>query len=80
MALAFVFASIQRQMKNFFVSGLVFFAAGVYRLAENVFPGRAVWPVGLLTLGLTLMVAAAYYAPIRVALLGPKKFFGKLQS
>jgi hypothetical protein len=32
----FVFASIQRQMKTF-VSGLVFFAIGVYRLQQNVF-------------------------------------------
>jgi len=79
-ALAFVFASIQRQMKNFFVSGLVFFAVGSYRLQQNVFPGRAGWPVGLLAAGMMLMVAGAYYAPLRVALLGPKKIFRKLQS
>ena len=79
-ALAFVFASIPRQMKNFFVSGLVFFAAGVYRLQQEVFPGRAAWPVGLVAAGLALMLAAAYYAPLRVALLGPKKIFRKLQS
>lgn len=73
-ACAFVFASIPRQMKNFFASGLVFFAIGVYRLQQNVFPGRAVWPVMLLTVGLTLMVAAANYAPIRVALGRTVKF------
>ena len=67
-ACVFVFASIPRQMKNFFASGLLFFAIGVYRLQQNVFPGRAIWPVLLLTAGLTLMVAAANYAPIRVAL------------
>jgi len=67
-ACVFVFASIPRQMKNFFASGLVFFAIGVYRLQQNVFPERAVWPVMLLTAGLTLMVAAANYAPLRVAL------------
>ncbi|MBS1858812.1 MAG: serine/threonine protein kinase [Acidobacteria bacterium] len=80
MALAFVFSAIPRQMKNFFVTGLVFFAAGAYRLQENVFPGRAGWPAALLTAGLTLMIAAAWYAPLRVALLGPKKFLRKLQS
>ena len=73
-ACGFVFASIPRQMKNFFASGLLFFAIGVYRLQQNVFPGRAVWPVLLLTLGLTLMVAAANYAPIRVALGRAVKF------
>ena len=80
MALVFVFSSIPRQMKNFFVSGLVFFAAGVYRLQQEVFPGRAAWPVGLVAAGLALMLAAAYYSPLRVALLGPKKIFRKLQS
>ena len=63
----FVFASIPRQMKNFFASGLLFFAIGVYRLQQQVFPGRAFWPVLLLGAGLTLMLAAANYAPLRVA-------------
>jgi len=76
-ACVFVFASIPRQMKNFFASGLVFFAIGVYRLQQNVFPGRAVWPVLLLTAGLTLMVAAANYAPIRVALGRALRFGGR---
>ena len=67
-ACVFVFASIPRQMKNFFASGLVFFAIGVYRLQEDVFRGRAGWPVFLLACGLALMVAAANYAPLRVAL------------
>jgi hypothetical protein len=66
----FVFASIPRQMKNFFVSGLVFFAIGVYRLQQNVFPGRAAWPVALLAAGMALMVAAANYAPLKVRWMG----------
>ena len=65
-AAIFVFASIPRQMKNFFVSGLVFFAAGVYRLQQNVFPRRAVWPAALLVTGMALMLAAANYAPLLV--------------
>jgi serine/threonine protein kinase len=67
-ACAFVFASIQRQMKNFFVSGMIFFAIGVYRLQQNVFPDRAIWPVTLLATGLLLMIAATNYAPIKVGL------------
>ena len=67
-ALVFVFSSIPRQMKNFLVSGLVFLAIGVYRLQQHVFPGKASWPVLLLLCGLTLMVAASNYAPLRVSL------------
>ena len=73
-ASVFVFASIQRQMKNFFVSGLVFFAIGVYRLQQNVFPGRAAWPVALLAAGMALMIAAANYAPLKVRWMGLAKF------
>ena len=40
-ACVFVFASIPRQMKNFFVSGLLFFAIGVFRLQQDVFHDRA---------------------------------------
>ena len=68
-AWAFVFASIPRQMKNFFVSGLVFFAIGVYRLQQHAFPNQALWPAALLAVGLLLMVAATNYAPIKVGLL-----------
>ena len=50
-ACVFVFASIQRQMKNFFVSGLVFLAIGAYRLQQKVFPGHAAWPLALLGRG-----------------------------
>ena len=67
-ACVFVFASIPRQMKNFFVSGLVFFAIGVFRLQQDVFEDRARLPVFLLACGLGLMVAAAHYAPLRVAM------------
>jgi predicted Ser/Thr protein kinase len=72
-ACLFVFASIPRQMKNFFVSGLFFFAIGVYRLQQNVFPNRALWPVTLLATGLLLMIAATNYAPIKVGLLRLRK-------
>jgi hypothetical protein len=67
-AAAFVFASIPRQMKNFFVSGMIFLAIGIYRVQEEIFPGRAFWPVSLVVLGLALMLAATNYAALRVAL------------
>ncbi len=67
-ACVFVFGSIPRQMKNFFASGLLFLAIGVYRLQQEVFPNHAVWPVFLLATGLALMVAAANYAPLKVAM------------
>ena len=67
-ACAFVFASIPRQMKNFFASGLLFFGIGVFRLQKEVFENRAGWPVFLLAAGLALMLAAAHYAPLKVAL------------
>ncbi len=67
-ACVFVFASIPRQMKNFFATGLLFFAIGVARLQHEVFHDRAVWPVLLLAVGLSLMAAAANYAALRVNL------------
>lgn len=67
-ACAFVFASIPRQMKNFFVSGMLFLAIGIYRVQQEVFPGRAFWPVLLVVAGLALMLAATNYAALRVAL------------
>ena len=67
-ACVFVFASIPRQMKNFLASGLLFFAIGVYRLQQEVFPGRAFWPVVLLASGLSLMLIAGSYAPLKVTL------------
>jgi serine/threonine-protein kinase len=72
-ACAFVFASIPRQMKNFFASGMIFLAIGVYRVQEEIFPGRAFWPVLLVVLGLALMLAATNYAALRVALAKHRK-------
>lgn len=74
-ACVFVFASIPRQMKNFFASGLLFLAIGVYRLQQQVFPGRAFWPVALLAAGLALMLIAGNYAPLKVTLVRSLKKF-----
>jgi hypothetical protein len=67
-ACAFVFGSIPRQMKNFFVTGLVFLAIGIVRLQHDLFKDRALWPVTLLLVGLILMLAAAKYTPLKIAL------------
>ena len=67
-AFAFVFASIPRQMKNFFFSGLLFLAVGAYRLQQEVFREYAIWPVFLLLAGLALMLAASNYAALKVAI------------
>ncbi len=67
-ACIFVFTSIPRQMKNFFASGILFLAIGIYRLQQEVFPGRAFWPLLLVMAGLGLMLSATNYAAIRVAL------------
>ena len=63
-------------MKNFFISGLVFFAIGVFRLQQDVFREHAAWPVFLLASGLAIMLAAAHYAPLKVAL---RRWIGRLQ-
>jgi hypothetical protein len=74
-ACVFVFSSIPRQMKNFFASGLLFLAIGVYRLQQQVFPGLAFLPIMLLASGLVLMLVAASYAPLRVTLARTLKNF-----
>jgi Kef-type K+ transport system membrane component KefB len=55
-------------MKNFFASGLFFLAIGSYRLQQQVFPGKAFWPILLLVSGLVLMQIAVNYAPLKVVL------------
>ena len=45
----------------------VFFAAGVFHLQQDVLRDHAVWPIALLASGLILMIAAAHYAPLKVA-------------
>ena len=67
-ASAFIFASIPRQMKNFLVSGLLFLAIGLYRLQQEVFPSQAFLPIVLLLAGIALMLAAANFAALRVAM------------
>jgi hypothetical protein len=63
-ACVFVFASIPKQMKNYFVWGLGFLAIGLVRLQQDFFKDWAPWPISLLIIGLLLMTAAARYSRI----------------
>ena len=67
-ACLFVFGSIPKQMKNYLVTGILFVAIGVVRLQMDYFESLARWPISLLLAGFLLMLAAANYAPLRVAL------------
>lgn len=68
-ACVFVFSSIPKQMKNFFVTGLLFLAIGIVRLQQNLLKDNPAWPISLLAAGLLLMWCAANYTPVKMALL-----------
>lgn len=59
-ACAFVFGSIPKQMKNFFASGLFFLAIGIVRLQQDFFHDRALWPIALILIGVSLQAASRY--------------------
>ena len=58
-ACLFVFGSVAKQMKNFFVTGLLFLGIGIVRLQQDLFRDSAAWPLALLVVGFALMLAAA---------------------
>ncbi len=64
----FVLGSVPKQMKNFFVTGLFFLAIGIARLQLDLFKERPVWPASLLAAGLVLMLLAANYTRVKLAL------------
>jgi hypothetical protein len=66
----FVYRSISHQMKNYLASGLVFLMIGIIRLQLDWLEGRAIWPISLLVGGITLMLLATNYTPIKLRLLG----------
>jgi hypothetical protein len=66
-ALVFVYGSIRKQMKNYFVVGMIFLAIGLVRLQEDIFVQRSRWPILLLILGSLLMVSATRYSAIKMA-------------
>ena len=57
-ALAFVFASVPKQMKSFFLSGLGYLAVAIQRLTAEHFQDVYAWPLGLAAAGLTLAMVA----------------------
>jgi serine/threonine protein kinase len=67
-ALVFVYGSIRKQMKNYFVVGMLFLAVGLVRLQEDIFSQRSRWPILLLLLGSLLMVSATRYSTIKMTL------------
>jgi hypothetical protein len=76
-ACLFVFGSVAKQMKNFFVAGLLFLGIGIVRLQHNLFKDRVAWPLVLLVVGLLLMLAAANYELIRVGVRQVAKKFSR---
>jgi hypothetical protein len=65
-ACCFIYASIPKQMKNYFVTGTIFLGIGVVRLQQDIFQGQARWPILLLLLGILLMVSATRYSAIKM--------------
>lgn len=59
LACAFVFGSVPKQMKNFFLSGLFFLAVGIVRLQQDLLRDHALWPIALLFAGLLLMLGSS---------------------
>ena len=57
-ALLFVFASVPKQMKSFFFSGLFYVAISVQRLTARHFKDELAWPVALAVAGLALALIA----------------------
>lgn len=61
-----VFLSIPKQMKNFFVSGLLFLAIGLVRLQRDLWRDQGAWPLLLLACGLSLMILASQYTRVKL--------------
>ena len=72
-ACLFVLGSVPKQMKNFFVTGLLFLAIGIARLQLDLFKERSLWPISLLAVGLLLMLLAANYTRVKLALMRQRR-------
>jgi len=66
LACVFIYASIPKQMKNYFVTGVLFLGIGIVRLQQDIFQGQARWSIVLLLLGSALMFAATRYSFIKM--------------
>lgn len=65
-AFAFVFLSIPRQMKNFFVWGMIFVGVGIVDLQNDLFKDTRGWLLTLLISGMVVMLLATHYAGLRM--------------
>jgi len=65
-ACVFIYGSIPKQMKNYFVTGTLFLGIGIVRLQQDIFQDQARWSIALLALGLLLMLAATRYSSIKL--------------
>jgi serine/threonine protein kinase len=63
-ALAFIFASVPKQMKSFFFSGLGYLALSVTQLTRDHFRDDFAWPLGLACAGLILAFVAWRYPAV----------------
>jgi hypothetical protein len=66
-AVLFVFRSIPRQKKNYFVWGMIFVALGIIQLQQELFEGYRAWLISLILGGLAIMFASNHYSAIRIA-------------
>lgn len=66
-ACVFIFGSIRKQMKNFFVSGMIFLALGIVTWQIDLFEKQSRWPILLIILGSLLMVSSTRYSAIKLA-------------
>jgi serine/threonine protein kinase len=66
LACAFTYGSIPKQMKNYFVSGMLFLAVGLIRLQQDIFESRARLAFSLLILGLLLLLFATRYSTVKM--------------
>jgi len=73
-ACVFIYGSIPKQMKNYFVTGTVFLGIGIVRLQQDIFQDQARWSLALLVLGLLLMLAATRYSSIKMRFVGLRRF------
>ncbi len=67
LSLVFIFLSISRQMKNFFVWGMLFLAIGIVRLQDDIFKNQRAWLISLVVGGFCTMLVATHYSGLRMA-------------
>ncbi len=59
-SLAFILASVARQMKSFFFSGLLGIAAAIQKITEEHLRYYFSWPIGLIITGISCMIFSSW--------------------